>query len=96
MAYTLTKLGGEEHILGDLRARIWEMDITSYTTDGESITPTELGLSGIYAILVQSSENGYMFAWDRTNEKLIVLTAAATQAGSTTDVGTCIVLAIGY
>ena len=82
-------------IQGNKKITTADIDITSYTTDGESVTPTNLGLSRIDSLEIQSTENGYMFVHDRTNNKIKALTAAATQAASTTDVGTMRVKAEG-
>ncbi|MCK5609018.1 hypothetical protein KAR91_44500 [Candidatus Pacearchaeota archaeon] len=93
MARTITFV--DQSIQGDKRITIADIDITSYTTDGELVTPANLGLSRIDSLEIQSTENGYMYVHDRTNSKIKVMTAAATQAANTTDTGTVRVKAEG-
>ena len=81
--------------LSNLKVVLATIDITSYTTDGEALTAVLLGLGAIDKVFVSSSEKGYMAAWDEANAKLKVMTAAATQAASTTDCGTFELLVLG-
>jgi hypothetical protein len=44
---------------------------SSYAHGGESLTPTNCGLSEIYDVIIPNQE-GYAFEWDATNSKIIV------------------------
>jgi hypothetical protein len=97
MTMTVTPLGNPQpHIAGDIMFRLVELDITSYTTDGESVAADVLGFSKIDALIPASSEKGYMFRWDRANGKILAYTDATTQATSTTDCGTVVAVVFGY
>lgn len=85
----------DQYVQGNKLVTVADIDITSYTTDGESVTAANLGLSRIDHMSIQSTENGYIYVHDRTNDKIKVMTAAATQASSTTDTGTVRVKAEG-
>ena len=95
MTNTVTKLGGP-HYMGDIVVRFYEMDITSYTTDGESVAASVFGLTEVKEVFAMSTENGYMYVWARSTKKLLALTAAATQATSTTDTGTVMLMVVGH
>jgi hypothetical protein len=66
-----------------------QMDITSYTTGGETLTPASFGLDSINfdEVIPYSKENGYMFKIDVTNKKVMAYTAADTQVTAAVDVG---------
>lgn len=81
MARTLTVIGEVSHILGDLRARIIEMDVTSYAAGGESITAAELGMSRIDKIdgenvgVGAGPRDAYLVR-DLVNSKMMVFVAS--------------------
>ncbi len=50
--------------------------IPEYPSGGESITPQELGLGEFVGdVQLNQGDSGYIFKWDRTNEKIIVMAA---------------------
>ncbi len=81
---------------GGLKMRVVDIDISSYATGGESITPSEVGLTGIYWVDVMPTENAYTYAWDEANNKLKTFTAPTTETTATTDVGTAVLKVWGY
>lgn len=96
MTRTIVVRQEEEILAARLRMRVVDIDITSYATGGESITPSEVGLTGIYFVGVMPTENGYTYAWDEANNKLKTFTAPTTETTATTDVGTAILRVWGY
>lgn len=69
-----------ETIFGNRRVKV--VDVTfdaSYPTNGESLTPANLGLQTIDLVLA-SPDGGYLFAYDYTNEKLKAFTPVKAQA----------------
>lgn len=96
MTRAITKRQDEEIISARLKMRVVDIDITSYATGGESITPSEVGLNEIYFVDVTPTENAYTYAWDSANNKLKAFTAPTTEATATTDVGTAILKVYGY
>jgi len=94
MTNTLTVV--DRQVEGLNRTVYATMDVTSYTTDGETLSATIFGLTGLKYIEVCSAENGYMFAANAAMSKLLCFTAAATQAAATTDVGVVRLRVVGY
>lgn len=56
----------------------------SYPTGGESLTPSDLGLSEAKFVSI-AGKSGYIFEYDYTNEKLKAMTPTANQGAVTTD-----------
>ena len=96
MTMAVSSISPVPSVAGDLKLKFVELDISGYTTDGESVAASVMGFGRILGMLFTSSEKGYMFAWNRTTEKIMVFTAAATQASGTTDCGTVCALVVGY
>jgi hypothetical protein len=104
MAHTITLQSpkGLENF-GSMKGAIATLDITSYPTNGEAITPGEFRMRSIAGIIGMSSENGYMLGYDRANSKLKVYYGDYSEAGdgplveapNTTDVGTFDVVVLG-
>ena len=71
MGITLTKL--EHHSLGSLRGAtaVATFD-NSYPTGGEALLPNKLGMGQILMLNVLQGEDGYVFKWDSTNNKILV------------------------
>jgi|LSQX01.2.fsa_nt_gb hypothetical protein len=69
----------------------------SYPTDGEVLTPKQLGLNVIDYITVENIET-YIFVYNRTNQKLKALTALGTEVTSGTNLSavTVRVFAVGW
>lgn len=69
-----------ETVFGNRRVKV--VDVTfdaSYPTNGEALTPANLGLQTIDLVLV-SPDGGYLFAYDYTNQKLKAFTPVKAQA----------------
>ncbi len=96
MTRAITVRQEEEIIAARLKMRVVDIDITSYETGGESITPAEIGLNGIYFPDFTCTENGYTYCWDEANNKIKAFTAPAAEAANTTDIGTLIARFYGY
>lgn len=94
MTYTLTII--KAGVRGDRRYALAIMDCTSYTTNGEAITPASFGMTRIEHVIVSSAGKGYMYTWDRVNSKILAFTAATTQATAATDVGEIALEVTGY
>lgn len=85
---------------GAMKVRIADVDITSYTNGGEGFTPSDMGMHRFQFVSVFSTENGYLFTYDYTNEQILAYEAGADGAAldevaDTTDVGTTRVMAFG-
>ncbi len=78
--------------VGSLRGLIVDIDITSYPTNGESVTPAILGLEGsqVPTILVIGTEGlDAHLVHDRANNKLkAVVSSTGAEVANTTDIGT--------
>ena len=73
----------EQPSQGDLRAAsaVATFD-NSYVTGGESLTPVMLGLGQFVGpISIIEGEDGYIFKWDRANQKIVVYNSSL-EAGS--------------
>jgi len=69
MTVAITQVGrGQAYI-----PKLIQIDITSYTTGGETINAAALGLSQIDHIVCMPNENGYIPVWDKTNGKMKVM-----------------------
>lgn len=67
MVLTLSKV--RSTIIGNMRLKIYDVTFdNSYPTGGESLTPADLGLNHIEAIIAEGG--AYNFGYDYTNEKL--------------------------
>jgi hypothetical protein len=75
------------------------LDVTSYPTNGESLTAAILGLesSDVRHLVATSSETrDIVFRWDHTNNKLVASVASTgAEVGNATDIGTVEIIAIG-
>lgn len=81
MALTVTRVQPTPTAVG--RFKISIADVTfdnSYATGGESITPTDLGLSAFLFVLVEEDADGYVVKFDRTNNKLMAFRNPAIAA----------------
>lgn len=56
----------------------------SYTTNGESVTKAQLGLTEINSVSIDGG-NGYRPQYDYTNQKVKIYTSAGTETTATTD-----------
>ena len=94
----------DQYVQGNKKVVIADVDITSYTSGGEPLTPADLGLQGINYVSMKSTENGYDFSYDYTNQKIIAryydydaaADGVAIAVPATTDVGTLRLKAEGY
>lgn len=87
MTRTLTKLERTEYV-GAVKVRKYEVDITSYTTGGEALTPGDVRLNRFidYSITNPAADGVYA-QYDEANEKLVVYAAGGSElsaAGSAT------------
>jgi len=85
--------------IGQFQVRIRDVDITSYTSGGEPLTPAELGLSNIFFISIMAKEKNYYAWYDYANEKVIVInpwTFEDIQIPNGTDCGVMRIFALGY
>lgn len=64
------------------------VDITSYPTGGELLSDLTGTMGSVKSVFAMGEEaTMYLFAYDRTNNKLLVNTATGTEAADETDVG---------
>lgn len=85
---------------GAMKVRFADVDITSYTAGGESFTPNDAGMHRFQYVAANSTENGYVFVYDYTNETVKAYEASTDgstldEAAGTTDVGTVRLMCIG-
>lgn len=97
MARAITVVGEVAHYLGDLKGRILDIDVTSYTTGGESVTPGELGMLRVDMLSVITTEIIANEAdWlPGTNRFRIKTTVTGIELANAADGGTFRVLVIG-
>ena len=78
MTVAITQVGrGQAYI-----PKLFEIDITSYTTGGEIIGASALGLSQIDHIVCMPNENGYIPVWDKTNGKMKIMNPRPAVTGT--------------
>jgi hypothetical protein len=87
---------------GSVKYHIFDLDITTYTVDGEPLPTNELGLGTVFLVEAVSTEKGYKFRYDYTNSKMLVRmhNYDATDGGdialtTSADAGTCRVFVRG-
>lgn len=84
MARTITKLERTEYA-GDLKVRKYEVDITSYTTGGEDLTPGDFRLNRFITLVFNEVDGDVEYAnYDTTNQKMQVYDAGGELASSGT------------
>jgi len=85
MAYDLTIEDTE--FMGAVKARIAVIDITSYTSGGEDVSPNDVGLNRIQSVTTYVRDGTNQIAqYDETNEKLRLL-ESGDGAGELDEVG---------
>ena len=84
MALTVSLSGDWLSSFGNKRASSGTITFdSSYATGGESLTPANIGLGRIERITFNHGEDGYVFKYDYTNQKVLVYrTATLTPAGT--------------
>ncbi len=97
MTRTITVIGERAHYFGDMKAKIVEVDVTSYTTGGETITEADWGFVRVDHISVITTEillnhADWLPATDRFRIKLL---STGAELGSTANGGTFRVLVVG-
>jgi len=93
LAKTITVV--RRSVFGNMRVRIVEVDVTSYTALGEPLTAAELGLSAVEHAEASSNENHYAAWYDIAGAKLRIWAGASAEIAGTTDAGKFRILAIG-
>ena len=53
---------------------------SSYETNGESLTATQLGLESIHMVIIETESSGYVAQYDYTNSKVEVYEAGGDDA----------------
>jgi hypothetical protein len=86
MALTVANVDSfSDDVFGRHKVRIVEVTFdSSYASGGESLTPSDVGLSDISIVLISPDANaleGYVVAYDYTAEKLMVFEEEAVAAG---------------
>lgn len=74
-------------VFGNMRISIVDVDVTEYTSGGESLTASNLGLSAVEAVIPIANENNYIVRYDYTNSKLIVANPSKAQTITPTVLG---------
>jgi len=74
---------------------------SSYVTNGESLTATQLGLESLHIMFISMENSGYVAQYDYANEKVLLYEAGADGAildevGNTTDVSAVYVRILAY
>ncbi|MEE9197091.1 MAG: hypothetical protein V3U45_03015 [bacterium] len=97
MVRTITVVNEVMHVFGDLKARILDVDVTSYTTGGETLTEEDLGMLRVDILLPVTTEillheADWLPATDRFRIKL---TSTGAELGAAANGGTFRVLVIG-
>lgn len=69
----------EHHSLGTLTAVSTTITFdSSYANNGEELLAKSLGLGELIFIAFVQGEDGYLFEWDKANNKVLVRESAAT------------------
>lgn len=69
----------EHHSLGTLTAVSTTITFdSSYENNGEELLPKALGLGSLVFLAIIQCEDGYVFKWDRANNKILVYESSAT------------------
>jgi len=86
-----------QSVFGNMRVRIADVDVTSYTDGGEPLTAAELGMNAtLESVVPVSYEKYYLFWYDFANAKLkIGDPTTGAEVAATTDGGVVRILAIG-
>ncbi|MEE9197241.1 MAG: hypothetical protein V3U45_03775 [bacterium] len=97
MVFDITVVGEEAHYLGDLKGRIVDIDVTSYTTGGETVTPANWGFTRVDHISPITTEVlDHLADWlPATNRFRIKLVSTGAELASTGNGGTFRVLVVG-
>ncbi len=97
MTRAITRVGESHHSFGDMKATIRDIDVTSYTTGGETVTAADLGLARLDMLIVITTEIIANEAdWlPATNRFRIKTTVTGVELGSAANGGTFRVLAVG-
>ncbi len=101
MASTITFIGerGGIPLARNRRLKAVRVNITSYPTGGESLTPALVGMRRIDSVQVTVSEIApadQVVHWDRANAKLYAIVASTgAQVANTTDIGEHDLLILG-
>lgn len=82
---SLTVSNIEPAVFGNRRVVFADIDFdSSYPAGGEDLTLATMGLKSVDFVQIENN-SGYIFEYDRTNEKLKAFTPTAAQAAVTTD-----------
>ena len=69
----------EHHSLGTLTAVSTTITFdSSYASSGEELLPKSLGLGQLVFLAIIQCEDGYVFKWDKANNKVLVYESSAT------------------
>jgi hypothetical protein len=85
MALTLSAVSGAHHVVGNKRARVYDVTFDStYPDNGEALTPTNVGLRKIEQLIPHGpfrnsdGSDALLVSWDRTNQKLLAYVGTGT------------------
>ncbi len=97
MVFAITVVNEQAHYFGDMKARIVDIDVTSYTTGGETVTPADWGFTRVDHISVISTEilDGLADWLPATNRFRIKVVSTGAELGSAANGGTFRVLVVG-
>lgn len=80
MALTLTAVTGAHSVVGNKRERVYDVTFdSSYADDGESLTPSDVGLKVIEqaiphgAFIDAGNDNGILVRYDVAEQKLVAI-----------------------
>ncbi len=97
MTRAITRPFKRRSVWGDVVSTVRDVDVTSYTTGGETITAADLGLREIHTLQAISTEFvNHEVTWlPATNRFKITTTVTGVELGAAVDGGTFRVLATG-
>lgn len=93
MALT-TKILGTEPVGGRMKKLATVTFDNSYTTGGKALLPADFGMKTIAAVMA-TSQDGFLFSYDYTNQKLKAY-AGAAEVTNATNLATLVVRVIVY
>jgi len=87
-------------VAGNMAVRLVYMDVTSYTTGGETLSPASLGLTAMDAVFATHAGGGTLAGvaipnWDKANGKLKFNATLAAEVAATSDLGLWYLFVIG-
>jgi hypothetical protein len=87
MTRTIAGVFEEQHNFGDMKAKIIDVNITSYTTGGEALAAADFGLERLDDVTAIPQGAGFVGQWLNATKLLKIYSGALVEVAATTAVG---------